>query len=119
MKKYTLIGILVLLFSSCLSTQDRTYNSIDEIGRRKIIGIVRIEFRIYDDYETFESIKGMVYRKLLVKAKSKYKYLDIDIENISIEGTFSLLNLLTMPLNGYITPFVMKINAKGFVALKE
>jgi hypothetical protein len=116
----TILSLLtIFLFFSCLSTQDKTFASVEEIGKTKIIGIVETEFRIYDDVETFESVKGIVYRKLLSKATTEYKYLNIDIGNITIEGSFSLLNILTIPINGYITPFVMIINAKGFVILKE
>lgn len=115
----TLSLLTIFLFFSCLSIQDKTFASAEEIEQAKIIGIVKTEFIIYDDIETFESVKGIVYRKLLSKATAEYKYLNIDIRNITIEGSFSLLNILTIPINGYITPFVIKINAKGFVILKE
>jgi hypothetical protein len=50
---------------------------------------------------------------------STHFYLNIDIENITINGRFSWLNILTFPVNGYVTPFIMRINAKGFIVLNE
>jgi hypothetical protein len=116
----SLTALLIFLFASCVSTstQDRMFTSVEKIEENKIIAIVKTQFSIYEDYETFESIKGTVYRKLLAEAKSKYKHLNIDIRNITIEGKFSWLNVLTIPIIN-VTPFIMRINARGFVIVKE
>lgn len=119
MKKHINIFIICCVFflASCLSTHDRMFTSTGEIEQKKILGTVKVQYWIYSDIETFESIKGLIYRGLLAEAKSKY--LNVDVGNITIEGNFSWFNILAFPVNHYISPFIMRIRGKGFVKIIE
>jgi len=93
--KVWLIMVYVLavgLAVSCVSLQDRASRG------NEVVETIKVTFTSYQPLHFIileEQIKAKAYAKLLEQAKQKYLG-DIDIANITIKGSFSAWNLLTI-----------------------
>jgi len=107
-----------LILTSCVSFQDRTLSQEDRKSV-SIIGNVDVTFTSYQFFHIIpqNSISKKAYTKLLEKAVQLYpQYNNIDVVNISANGTFNGLSLLIpLGLGSYLVSNWQTIHASGVV----
>jgi hypothetical protein len=115
MKKFVSGVVLVLLvglFVSCVSLQDRTLTR-EEMSSANIIGRITKKFTSYAPLDT-NGIKQKAYTLLYEEARKKYQG-NIEIANISLVGGFSFLVVPLLPVilitGGVITPQTVTAHA--------
>ena len=106
----------ILLFgflASCVSMQDRTLTN-EEMASANIIGRISIKFTSFPTLGTDISIKQKAYTKLYAEARKKYQG-NVDVVNISLDGSFSFLTVPLLPIiilfGGIITPQTVTAHA--------
>jgi TolB-like protein len=96
--KMIFLAILVegLILSSCVTMQDKTLSS-EEKEATEVIGSAKIDFISFQIVHIIgkETIKQKAYAKLMEEARSKYQG-NIEVKNITIEGSFTPLELLVI-----------------------
>jgi hypothetical protein len=111
--------LLVCLFVSCVSLQDRTMTP-QERAQAEVIGSVTVEFTTIQPVHIIlkDGIKSKAISLLKAEASKKYQG-NIDIQNITIGGSFSGWNILSFfsLLSPPLFFNVQKITASGDVVL--
>jgi PBP1b-binding outer membrane lipoprotein LpoB len=93
MKKFLLILFIVVIFSSCVSMQDRQITA-QEKANINVIGTVSTQFTSFQFFHIpSKSIIKKAHQELLKKAQNEYAE-NVEIRNIVIEGNFSLWQLV-------------------------
>lgn len=113
--KKGMVCLLVVLMSSCVTINDRAM-SPEERETAEIVGSVETRFISWQPLhiKLNESIKKKAYSKLMTEARRRYQG-NIEVVNITVEGTYSPLSLLYPP--GAIVYNFQKIKASGNVIL--
>lgn len=107
---------LVLSLVSCVSFQDRSIMPA-MMESFEVVGYIDISFTTYQflHIRSNGSIKKKAYDKLLAEAKRRYSG-NIDVINISAQGSFNGLTLLVpLPIYGFIFSNFQTVRATGTV----
>jgi hypothetical protein len=115
MKKVLFYTILVIFMVSCVTMQDHML-SPQERTSVEIIGRVSAEFITIQPLHIIlkDTISKKAYSKLIAEARKQHQG-DIDVVNITADGSFHVLTLLPIPWGFGFYANVQKITATGDV----
>jgi TolB-like protein len=121
--KLFILGLAVI-FSSCVSLQDREL-SVDEKNEAAVLGNVRVEFISYQflHIQNKYGLKAKAHEKLLEIARRQYGD-NVDVRNIIISGSFTVLEAvnigvglgIAIPAGLLIGDGIYQMNGKPYAA---